>query len=318
MLSPTSRTFDPIPLSNSLAAIIIVDHKGNIQECSNGFCEFINMVRTAIIDNSLASLLTKAEQPIVQRLLTEVFSGLPSNASLTFTGTDKKTRIGNVTFTPLLDNNNISGAYCFIKDVGDQPDITRVRTDSEQRLKAIFENEPECVKITSPKGKIIDMNPSGLRMVEAEDKAVVLGADVYQLIDEEDKEIFKSFHQNALRGISGRLEFRITGLKGTKRWMDSNMVPLRNANEEVYAVLSVTRDVTERKKAEFLLANNERRFRSLVEMGSDLIGIVDANGFYKYAGPSALSVLGYTAEDLIEKSAFEFIHPQDARFNACK
>ncbi|MGZ5253297.1 MAG: PAS domain S-box protein [Flavitalea sp.] len=52
-------------------------------------------------------------------------------------------------------------------------------------------------------------------------------------------------------------------------------------------------------------------FRSLVESGSDLVGIIDVEGNYLFVSPSCEHILGFTSEYFIGKNAFEFIHPED-------
>ncbi len=59
------------------------------------------------------------------------------------------------------------------------------------------------------------------------------------------------------------------------------------------------------------LGENERRFRAMVENGSALITILDADGKRKYASPPAGQVLGYTASELVGADPFDLIHPED-------
>ena len=53
-----------------------------------------------------------------------------------------------------------------------------------------------------------------------------------------------------ISGESGKLEFEVTGLKGTRRWLEIHAAPLRDANGKITMLLGITRDITERKCAE--------------------------------------------------------------------
>ncbi|WP_100613490.1 PAS domain S-box protein [Confluentibacter citreus] len=75
---------------------------------------------------------------------------------------------------------------------------------------------------------------------------------------------------------------------------------------------AIARDGNEKRKADEILAESEKRFRVLIQEGSDLIAILDAEGNYKYVSPTSLAVLGFTPEEFLGKSPFEFIHPEDA------
>jgi PAS domain S-box-containing protein len=72
-------------------------------------------------------------------------------------------------------------------------------------------------------------------------------------------------------------------------------------------VLAVALD---RKRAEQALASSEARFRSLVQGTSDLIVVADRDGCIKYVSPSVRQ-FGYSEEDVIGRSAFELVHPDD-------
>ena len=60
-----------------------------------------------------------------------------------------------------------------------------------------------------------------------------------------------------------------------------------------------------------ILGESEKRFRSLVQNGSDVITVLDVEGTICYESPSIERVLGYLPEDLIGESVFDYIHPDD-------
>ena len=119
--------------------------------------------------------------------------------------------------------------------------------DREGRLRAIFENEPECVKVLDLDGHLMEMNPSGLRLIEADSIDAVRGVLVGDLVSPAFRPRFVALTREAALGGEGVLEFEMTGLKGTRRWLETHAVPLRDAHGRVTAVLSITRDVTERR-----------------------------------------------------------------------
>ncbi|HIK28020.1 MAG: ATP-binding protein [Oscillatoriaceae bacterium SKW80] len=56
---------------------------------------------------------------------------------------------------------------------------------------------------------------------------------------------------------------------------------------------------------------SEQRFRSLIENGTDLILILDAEGICRYTSPSQERLLGYSLNEVIGKAAFNWVHPDD-------
>jgi PAS domain S-box-containing protein len=73
----------------------------------------------------------------------------------------------------------------------------------------------------------------------------------------------------------------------------------------------VSVDVTEQIRNQEKLQESEERFRSLVQNSSDLIGVIDVQGNYKYVAESVKYVLGYDPSFFEGRNAFEFIHPED-------
>lgn len=123
----------------------------------------------------------------------------------------------------------------------------RALAASEARLKTIIETEPECVKLIAPDGTLLQMNPAGLAMLEAESIEQVNKAGVRSFVDPEYRDAFDSLNRRALQGESGVLEFTLTGCHGRVRWLDTHAAPLRNSDGDITAVLSVTRDITQLK-----------------------------------------------------------------------
>ncbi len=138
--------------------------------------------------------------------------------------------------------------------------------ESEERFRLIFLHEPECVKTVAPDGTLLTMNPAGLRMVEADSLEEVVGRSVMPLIHPDDRSAFWEVHCAAVNGSPRTLEFRIIGRKGQLRWMDTHSVPLRETGGMITAVLSVTRDITERKRLEQSGRDHHDRLRLAMDI----------------------------------------------------
>jgi PAS domain S-box-containing protein len=120
----------------------------------------------------------------------------------------------------------------------------------EAHLRAIFDTEPECVKLLADDGSLLEMNPAGLRMIEADSFQQVRRHCVFPLILDQYRKAFEELIKNVFSGGSGTLEFQIVGLKGGQRWLETHASPLRDESGKITALLGITRDITERKLAE--------------------------------------------------------------------
>ena len=139
--------------------------------------------------------------------------------------------------------------------------MEETQKEHENLLRKIIESEPECVKLVSPDGTILEMNPAGLAMIEADSPEQVLGKSIYGIVTPEYRSVFKELTEGVFRGESQMLEFEMVGLKGTHYWLETHAAPLRNQKGEITTLLGITRDITERKRAEKALQVSEERLQ---------------------------------------------------------
>ena len=110
------------------------------------------------------------------------------------------------------------------------------------------------------------------------------------------------------------VECRVMRDDGTYAYIHDRGNIFRNEAGVATRLIGATQDITQRKEAELKVAKSEIRFRSLVQNGSDLIGILDNRGYYLYSSPAVNRILGYEPEFMIGKNSFSFIHPDDISY----
>lgn len=164
--------------------------------------------------------------------------------------------------------------------------------ESEFHLRSIIESEPECIKIVDAQGALVQMNPAGLAMIEADAMAQVAGLAVRDLVAPEYRERFDVMHQRVLAGEACQLEFEIVGLKGGRRWMETHAVPMSDEGQVVH--LAVTRDITTRKQAEAELRIAATAFESQEGMT-----ITSAAFEILRVNKAFTRITGYTAEEAV-------------------
>ncbi|HLK50515.1 MAG TPA: PAS domain S-box protein [Bryobacteraceae bacterium] len=78
------------------------------------------------------------------------------------------------------------------------------------------------------------------------------------------------------------------------------------------AGLGLARDITRRKQAEQMLRESEERLRSLIESTQDWVWEVDVQGRYTYCSPRITNLLGYGPEEVLGRTPFDFMDPEEA------
>ncbi len=84
---------------------------------------------------------------------------------------------------------------------------------------------------------------------------------------------------------------------------------VRDAGGRTVALVSVARDITERKQAELALRASEERFRLLIERLGEGVVLVDENERYVLANPAAAAILGVGPQALAGRSVLDFVVP---------
>jgi PAS domain S-box-containing protein len=82
--------------------------------------------------------------------------------------------------------------------------------------------------------------------------------------------------------------------------------------QAVQRTLSAVQEEQARKLAEKALRESETKFRALVESTSDWIWEIDEHAAYTYSSPQVHDLLGYTVEEIIGKTPFDLMPPEEA------
>ena len=190
-------------------------------------------------------------------------------------------------------------------------DAERKLAASERRLRTIFETEPECVKLLGPDCMLLEMNPAGLRMIEADSIEQVRGRSVLGVVLPEHRAAFAALAERVLRGESDTLEFEIQGLKGGHRWLETRAVPMRDEQGRVTSLLGITRDTTERKRNEAALRASEDRFRDLFEHSPDAIFVESREGVVLDVNLAGCELHGMTRAQLVGRHVADLVPPAE-------
>ena len=192
------------------------------------------------------------------------------------------------------ETGEIVGAINCFQDITDKK-LAEERASATQRLfEVIVETTPECVKIVARDGTLLQMNPAGLCMVEAEAETAI-NADILALIAPEHREAWRANHARVCAGENLAWEFDIVGRRGTRRQMETHAAPLPLPDGTV-AQLAITRDITVRRRQEAELRDSERRLRELLEALPTAVYTTDASGRITFYNQAAAELWGCRPE----------------------
>lgn len=195
-----------------------------------------------------------------------------------------------------------------VVDTTEAVQLNQLLREKEAYMRTILNSEPECVKTIDSAGRLVEMNPAGLLMVEAESEAQVVGAYAADLVSPVHRAAFIDLHRRAIAGESGIMEHQITGLRGTVRWLEAHAAPLRNNAGKVIAAVAVSRDISDRK------AREESQRRLELVQATAHIGLWDRDprSPATMANSENLRMFGFPPDSTPSAAEYwERVHPDD-------
>jgi PAS domain S-box-containing protein len=98
---------------------------------------------------------------------------------------------------------------------------------------------------------------------------------------------------------------------GTEVNVSLGISPIRSAAGEIIGASKIARDITESRRTQKALDQQIEERRRVFETSQDLILVTDTRGNLVQVSPSSMTILGYRPDEMIGRSAIEFIHLDD-------
>jgi PAS domain S-box-containing protein len=196
-------------------------------------------------------------------------------------------------------------------DVTERKRAEHALRDSEELKRRIIESSTDCIKLLDLDGNLLFMSSGGQQLLEIDNIQPYLNTCWIDFWQPEDRPKINAALAAARAGGIGKFQAFCLSAKGTPRWWDVITTPICNADGQPEQLLSVSRDITESKRAEELLRESEGRFRTIFENVGAGITLVDQQGHPIKCNPMFEKMLGYTEEELRSMVFTDFTHPDD-------
>ncbi|MEV8437488.1 PAS domain S-box protein [Actinosynnema sp. NPDC051121] len=170
-----------------------------------------------------------------------------------------------------------------------------------------------AIFMLDPAGRIVSWN-AGAEQIKGYAARDVLGEHFSIFYPPEDLDARKPWHGLEVAAEVGRFEDEGWRLRkdGTRFWANVVITALTDASGELRGFAKVTRDMTERMRAEEALKASEERFRLLVQGVLDYaIFMLDPAGRVISWNAGAERIKGYSAEEIVGEHFSIFYPPED-------
>ncbi|WP_054033124.1 hybrid sensor histidine kinase/response regulator [Desulfatitalea tepidiphila] len=194
-------------------------------------------------------------------------------------------------------------------DITERVSAEQKYRQSEDRFRQVFLTSPDAINLNRVEdGRYIDIN-EGFTALMGYTREDVLGKTSVELgIWHNPEDRRRLLSELKAQGHVKELEARFVRKSGEVGVGLMSARILRFDGEDV--ILSITRDITDRKAAEDALRESEEKYRLLVEHAGEAIFIAQG-GMLRFVNRRTEQLSGYTSEELVAKPFQELVHPDD-------
>lgn len=169
----------------------------------------------------------------------------------------------------------------------------------------------DLVTATDLDGNITFVNDAECRMLQ-KSREELIGKPVSQYGDDATMGATQDeIYQTVKKEGSWRGEVVNYDANDNRVILDSRVWKILNENGYEMGLCGIATDITEKKKMEESLKENEERFRAVFNMMNAGIAIADTKGNWIDINDRACALLGYSREELLQKSNMDITHPDD-------
>jgi PAS domain S-box-containing protein len=144
--------------------------------------------------------------------------------------------------TTSIDNLN--------REIAERKKAEEVLRKSEEFTRRVIESSGDCIKVLDLEGHLLSMSEGGQKLLEIDDMAPYLNLSFIDFWKGKEREGCLEAISKARQGDTGIFYGYFETAKGTPKWWEIVVSPIKDADGSIDRLLAVSRDITERKLAE--------------------------------------------------------------------
>ena len=220
-------------------------------------------------------------------------------------------RIREVSSYPVRDESGrVVLVVEHVRDITDRHRAEEALRDSEEKYRGLIETTSTGYVIIDPQGKVLDANPEYVRLSGHYRIEEMVGRNVVEWTSKGDRQRNAAEVKRCLQeGSVKNLELHYQGKDGRSIPVEINATAIMTS--EGVKILSLARDITDRKQVETALKESEERFRAIFATAQDTIFIKDRSFRYTQVNPAMERLFGRSAAEIIGKTDLDLVGAAD-------
>lgn len=290
--------------------IFVFDKNYRIEFANRMASEITGYTNKQLLGMTILSLLDKPHQSFIEDLFIHPEQYGEKTCTevhlIASSGERKETEICIALTGP---PHEIAKGYAYLKEITERKIFERELRASEEKLRRLFERVRHGLFISSKEGRFLECNQALLDMLGYTDKKDFLRIDILREVyaNPKDREMFIEIIKR--NGFVKDMEVEFKKKNGEKITVLLTGYPITNDAGEIVCYEGINLDITERKRSEDELRKANEFFTNLIESSVDGIIAADMKGNIFIFNKGAEALLGYKAEEVIEKVHITRIYP---------
>jgi len=160
-------------------------------------------------------------------------------------------------------------------------------------LRTLVDSLPDFISVKDLESRFVLVNEAYTRFAGRQRPEELLGRTVFDVFPPHLASQYVADDQKVIRsGQSHNLESETVDRQNEARWHAVTKVPLRNGAGEIFGLVGIARDVTERKRAEDQITNQLQELSTLYVNAQKLSQSLDQDELSRYVVETVVKVLG--------------------------
>jgi PAS domain S-box-containing protein len=198
-----------------------------------------------------------------------------------------------------------------VYDITDRKRNEEAIRRNEEFTRRILESNQDCIKVLDKDGRLLYMNNGGQLLMEIDDFTTIANHSWSELWQGNEAAQIENALITAQAGNIGKFEGYCPTTKGLPKWWEVIVTPILDADGRVDQILSVSRDITERRQAALALEASEELFRHTFEHTAIGFCHVALDGTLERANQKFCEIVGYTRAELSVLTFQSITEPAD-------
>lgn len=186
---------------------------------------------------------------------------------------DGSVRIGDVTGAVLRDaSGEIVGVTNVVIDITEEKLAMEALTASEGLYRALVATSPDFITLLDIEGNVLALSEGAFEVFGVTADSAH-GKSIIKMLDRSQRDTaYRSLEELMEKGVFRGVEFELTAADGSTVVIESSASLIHDSKGEPRVIMSVSRDITDRKKAEEELRLSEERYKALFDQAP--VGVV--------------------------------------------